>query len=370
MKLFSCPTCSGRLYFENAVCLACGTNVAYRPFTADFAPVGEPGVFSCANAAECACNWAVDADDALCAACRLTRTLPDLSIEGNRHRWIKTENAKKRAVYSLIAFGLDISPKVDPADESGLAFDMLADPVSGGGPGGERILTGHDNGNITINVAEADAPERERMRVAMGERYRTLLGHFRHELGHYYWDRLVRDDPDRLGSFRALFGDETFDYGQALNSHYAHGAPLDWQQRHISAYAAAHPWEDWAESFAHYIHIADTLEMVAALNFPLDRLDAGGARDLSPSDADLAGREARRAAEPAEMLPDDFGDVLKRWLVLSEASNAINRCMGLRDLYPFVISEATAQKLRFVHEMLREEAGRKQAREQQQRLVA
>jgi hypothetical protein len=369
MKLFSCPNCSGRLYFENAACLRCGTNVAYRPFGADFAPVPSPGIYNCANAAECACNWAVDAEGDLCAACRLTRTIPDLSVEGNRHRWIKVEAAKKRAVYSLMAFGLDISPKAAPNDEFGIAVDLLADPASGGGPGGERILTGHDNGNITINVAEADAPEREKMRIAMGERYRTLLGHFRHELGHYYWDRLVRDDREWLGRFRALFGDETADYMAALNRHYAQGAPLDWQQRHVSPYAAAHPWEDWAEHWAHYIHITDTLEMVAALNFPLGRLDAAGAKELPPNEANYADRTARRDAEPAELLPGDFDDMLKRWLVLSEASNAINRCMGLPDLYPFVISDVAAEKLRFVHELLGEQAGKKLAAEAERRVA-
>jgi hypothetical protein len=268
-------------------------------------------VHLCANASECACNWAVDKDGELCASCRLTRTIPDMSIEGNRHRWIKIEGAKKRALYSLIAFGLDISPKANASDEFGIAFDLLADPITGDGPGGERVLTGHDNGNITINIAEADAPEREKMRVAMGERYRTVLGHFRHELGHYYWDRLIRDDSEWLGRFRALFGDETVDYMASLNRHYAEGAPLDWQQRHISPYAAMHPWEDWAEHWAHYVHITDTLEMVAALNFPLGRLDAAGARDLP-------------------------------------------------DLYPFVISDVAAEKLRFVHECWRANLERSQ----------
>ncbi len=367
MKMFSCPNCSGRLYFENAACLRCGTNVVYRPFTADFAPVPSPGVFTCSNASECACNWAVDAEGDLCAACRLTRTIPDLTIEGNRHRWIKVEGAKKRAVYTLIAFGLDISPKLSPGDEFGLAFDLLGDEVTGGGgPGGERVLTGHDNGNITLNIAEADAPEREKMRIAMGERYRTVLGHFRHELGHYYWDRLIRDDNAWLDRFRAVFGDETKDYMAALNRHYSEGAPFDWQQRHVSPYAASHPWEDWAEHWAHYIHITDTLEMVAALNFPLGRLDAPGARDLPPNEANYADRTARREALPAALLPVEFDDILKRWLVLSEASNAINRCMGLPDLYPFVISEVAAEKLRFVHELMKERIAKKLSESERQ----
>jgi hypothetical protein len=209
---------------------------------------------------------------------------------------------------------------------------------------------------ITMNVAEADSAEREKMRAEMREHYRTLLGHFRHELGHYYWDRLIRDDPVWLNAFRALFGDETTDYEEALKSHYANGAPPDWQATHISAYAASHPWEDWAETWAHYLHISDTLEMVQSLNMRLGQLETVDQHDLSRGDTGggaVAGGEAEGTAS--------FDKVLERWLVLSEASNSINRCMGLPDLYPFVISPPTAHKLRFVHELL---AGKRSAKTQ------
>ena len=185
-----------------------------------------------------------------CRACVLNKTIPDLSMIGNRERWIRVEAAKKRAIYSLLAFGLPVGPKVNPGDDVGIVFDFLADPLIGGAPTGEHVLTGHDNGLITLNVAEADSAEREKMRAEMGENYRTLLGHFRHELGHYYWDRLIRDDPGRLERFHVLFDDESADYDAALHRHYTEGAPPDWETRHISAYAASHPWEDWAEAFA------------------------------------------------------------------------------------------------------------------------
>ena len=350
MKLFTCPTCQSRLYFENAQCLACGTHVGYVPERADFIALPAADRFACANAAQCGCNWTVEEDGALCAACRLNRTIPDLSVEGNQARWTKIEAAKRRAIYALIAFGLDISPKEKPEDEAGLAFDFLADTPAEG----ERVLTGHDSGLITLNVAEADSPEREKMRVAMGERYRTLLGHFRHELGHYYWERLVRDDRRWLDRFRAVFGDERDDYADALKRHYEQGPPADWAERHISAYAASHPWEDFAESWAHYLHIADTLEMVAALNFPLGRLDAVGAEELPPNEGEFADRPGAEHEIPAPATGQAFDDLLKRWLVLCEAANQINRCMGLPDLYPFVIAEETAEKLRFVHERLAE----------------
>jgi hypothetical protein len=349
MKLFSCPNCDHRLYFENAQCLNCGSFVLYDPDRATFVLSGTDGVFLCVNVDQCGCNWRALEGQTFCQACALNKTIPNLSIGGNRERWARVEAAKKRAVYSLLAFGLPVGPKRNPTDEEGIAFDFLADR-DGPGPGGEFILTGHDNGVITLNVAEADSPEREKMRLQMGESYRTLLGHFRHELGHYYWDRLIRDDPEWLERFHSLFGDEQVDYAAALQRHYAQGAPPDWQANHISAYAASHPWEDWAESWAHYLHITDTLEMVHALNFPLGRLDTVEANNELPVGDTAKGSVPSTPAGKAVVEP--FGRVLERWLVLSEASNSINRCMGLPDLYPFVISPVAASKLAFVDELI------------------
>ncbi|MDI6028211.1 putative zinc-binding metallopeptidase [Corticibacterium sp. UT-5YL-CI-8] len=345
MKLFECPNCSKRLYFENAQCLNCGSFVSYDPDAGGFVLSGVDGNFQCLNATECSCNWTAP-EASFCRACALNKIIPDLSVDGNRQRWTRVEAAKRRAIYSFLAFGLPVEPKTGPDDQTGIAFDFLAS-TPGAGPGGEHILTGHDNGLITLNVAEADSAEREKMRVEMGENYRTLLGHFRHELGHYYWDRLIRDDPARLEEFRAMFGDETLDYEQALQTHYAEGPKPGWQESHISAYAASHPWEDWAETWAHYIHITDTLEMVAALNFPLGKLET----------AENDRKQVTQQAQPDESAPPaapegDFAPILARWLVLSEASNAINRCMGLPDLYPFVISQTIGQKLGFVHRLL------------------
>ena len=335
MKLFACPACASRLYFENSRCLACSSSVAYAPERAGFVLVGAESR-NCLNADECACNWVGDQRfGGYCRACALNRTIPDLSVPENRDRWARVERAKRRVVFALLEFGLPVWPKQRPADEEGLAFDFLADP-KGAGPGGERILTGHDNGLITLNVAEADSPERERMRIAMGENYRTLLGHFRHELGHYYWDRLVRDHPERLEAFRALFGDEREDYAQALQRHYENAAPPDWEQRHISAYAASHAWEDWAETWAHYLHIADTLEMAEEFRIPLHTLD-------------VAAASAVRETDPHS----DIDGVVSRWLALTEIVNGINRCMGLRDLYPFVISPKVAEKLDYVRRLLK-----------------
>ena len=345
MKLFTCPHCGHRLYFENAQCLNCASLVLYDPERSEFILSGGNAI-QCTNAKECGCNWTAEPGQSFCRACALNKTIPDLSIAGNHERWVRVEAAKKRAIYSLLAHGLAVGPKQHPDDEVGIAFDFLADPI---GPGSEHVLTGHDNGLITLNVAEADSSEREKMRAEMGENYRTLLGHFRHELGHYYWDRLIRDDPDRLAEFRALFGDESADYDLALQNHYANGAPPDWEKRHISAYAASHPWEDFAETWAHYLHITDTLEMVRALNLPLGKLDTDAGDDLPDSDK---GQPPVASAAGATLPLEPFERTLARWLVLSEASNSINRCMGLPDLYPFVISGVTAGKLGFVHGLI------------------
>lgn len=338
MKLFSCPSCGQRLYFENSRCLACNSEVLYDPASAGFVLLGGQN-FACQNADEALCNWVAPGADSFCRACSLNKTIPDLSIEGNRDRWIRVEAAKRRLIYALLSFGLEVKPKANPQDEDGIAFDFLADPI-GGGPGGEKILTGHDNGVITLNVAEADTVEREKMRISMGENYRTLLGHFRHEIGHYYWDRLIRDDAEWLDRFRAMFGDETVDYGQALQNHYANPPTPGWEQNHITAYAASHPWEDWAETWAHYLHIVDTLEMANALGMSISAMQAKAGQLYMPGSGDEG-----TAAE-------GFDATLERWVVLSNASNSINRCMGLPDLYPFVISPNVAAKLAFVEELL------------------
>jgi hypothetical protein len=356
MKLFQCPQCQYRLYFENAFCLNCSSIVTYDPEQSAFVRADDAGVFQCANSSQCGCNWRTSSSNGFCQACALTKVIPDLSIEGNRARWIRVEAAKKRAVYSLIFFGLPFSPKTGIADRGGLAFDFLGDSAYCG-KGFERILTGHDNGLITLNVAEADSAEREKRRIELGESYRTLLGHFRHELGHYYWDQLVRDDPQRHAAFQAIFGDESTDYERALQVYYAEGAPTNWQQRYISAYSASHPWEDWAETWAHYMHITDTLEMVDALQLSLARLEAGDQAGMTP----MAGHGVPATTLRWTVSPNGFDAVLERWTLLCEASNSINRCMGLPDLYPFVISESAAEKLTFIHDLLVSSSGQRAA---------
>jgi hypothetical protein len=211
----------------------------------------------CLNYQYGVCNWLVTADDTsgFCKACSINRTIPDLGNPEYLNRWRTIEMAKHRLVYQLLRMKLPVISKLQN-EQTGLVFDFKANESS---DDNERVMTGHDNGVITINIDEADDIEREMARKQMDEVYRTLLGHFRHEIGHYYWDRLI-DHTGNLEKCRNIFGDDTIDYAEALQKHYNEGAPRNWNQNYISMYATTHPWEDWAETWAHYMHIIDTLE--------------------------------------------------------------------------------------------------------------
>lgn len=351
MKLFRCQACEQVLHFENTSCERCGHALGFLADSARLTalePLGD-GVFEtlaaparrvryCANAAHDACNWLVDdGGAAYCASCRHNRTVPDLTVPGQAQPWRNWQVAERRLIYTLLRLGLPIPDRVEnPAH--GLAWDVLADARDGSA----KVMTGHDEGIITLALAEADDIERERRRSAMGEPYRTLLGHVRHESGHFFWDLLVRDaQPDRLESFRAQFGDERDDYNAALQRHHANGAPGDWQERFVSAYATAHPWEDFAETWAHWLHMVDTLEMASAFHLSVEAsADRSG---LLSAVIDLDPYAAR-----------DVGALIEAWLPLTHAVNSLNRCMGAPDLYPFVLSPPVLEKLGWIHRMVRE----------------
>jgi hypothetical protein len=346
MKLFKCQSCGQVLYFENTRCESCGHQLGYLPRTMTvsalepdgdlFRPMAAPHhpVRLCDNAGHAACNWLVEADggSTLCMACRHNHVIPDLSVPLNLERWKRLELAKHHLFYSLQRLRLPLANRSDNP-EGGLAFDFLADSPGTTGP---KVMTGHDNGLITIALVEADDAERERRRTLMHEPYRSLLGHFRHEVGHYFWDVLVRDGG-RLDECRAVFGDDTLDYESALQTHYTNGPLADWQEHFVSQYASTHPWEDWAETWAHYLHIVDTLEMASAFGItvkPRLTRDAtlSAAIDLDPYDAEA-----------------DMESIIGAWLPLTFAMNSLNRAMGNPDLYPFVLSPTVVTKLGFVH---------------------
>ena len=355
MKVFHCDHCEHLVFFENTQCVSCGHQLAYLPdlgVVASLDPVGNDRWTTpiprakgqtyrlCLNYQQYnTCNWAVNAEspEALCVCCRLTQVIPDMTIPANRELWYKLEVAKRRLVYSLMELGLPIYNK-HTAPEIGLAFEFKTDLPSEDAP----VTTGHADGVITIHLAEADDAEREKRRVQLHEPYRTLLGHFRHEIGHYYWDRLIRDHPDRLLRYRKIFGDEQKDYGQAMTRHYNNGPPSDWMQRHVSAYSTMHPWEDWAETWAHYMHMSDTLETAASCGL-----------SLRPRRRD----EPRVVNIPTPGEPTSFDALIDSWLPVTYVINNLNRGLGLADGYPFILPEPAVEKLRFVHEVIAEQRG-------------
>jgi hypothetical protein len=345
---FHCA-CGKPVFFRNSHCLACEAPLGYEPLEGSVRTlragetegswllVGDASgkhYRRCANLHSAAgCNWLVPAaeDAALCIACRLNRQLPDLGDPENQRHWRQIENAKRRLVSQLLNLRLPVESK-EENPEQGLAFDILHSTEEGGG-----VMTGHADGLITINAEEADDARREQIRAAMNEPYRTLIGHFRHEVGHYYWDRLIRD-TEWLEPCRALFGDERADYSEALQKNYQQGPPADWPQRFISSYASSHPWEDWAESWAHYLHIIDSLD--TAMAHGLDAADLEMDADPFTSE-DLYDPRAKGA--------ERFLLLLNAWLEMITVMNEMSRSMGQPDFYPFVMPREVVRKLHFIH---------------------
>jgi hypothetical protein len=347
MKVYTCSNCNNLVYFENNVCLNCqfplGFDSASRSMitlTADkngrYSDIGNAHTSfrMCKNSEYATCNWLIpsEQESLYCIACELNRIIPDLSDAGNLKRWTNIEAAKHRLVYSLLRLNLPVTKKMGN-EETGIAFDFLTEtsPV-------KKVLTGHDNGTITLNTDEADEAERVRHKEDLGENYRTLLGHFRHEIGHYYWDVLIKNS-DNIQEYRKLFGDEQSDYSVALENHYKNGAPANWSENYISAYATSHSWEDWAETWAHYLHMMDTLE--TAFSF--------GIRIRPETEASVSGVQATIREDPYTMA--DFGQIFASWLPLTFAVNSLNRSMGYADFYPFVIPAPVVKKLQFIHEL-------------------
>jgi hypothetical protein len=352
MKVFHCDHCDNFVFFENFRCVRCEHLLAYLPDLGVTGSLdqGEGGWWRsplnrakgktyrlCRNYTEHnVCNWAIPAGDSnpYCLSCRLTWVIPNLSKPGSKEAWFKVEVAKRRLLYSLLSLQLPVASKQEQP-LTGLAFEFLADQENAAAP---KVLTGHDNGRINVNIAEADDVERERQRHRLHEPYRTLIGHFRHEIGHYYWDRLIKNSP-YLVSFRKLFGDDREDYAQALERHYKQGPPPDWQEHMISSYASMHPWEDWAETWAHYLHMTDTLETAVDCGLSLQPKRRG--EPALQADLEVGGPR-----------PPAFDAMIDSWHALTYVLNNLNRGMGLPDGYPFVLSALVVEKLRFVHEVV------------------
>lgn len=345
MKLFECSNCNYPVFFENTTCENCKFPLGYWPQENRMLALKPTGselwesvnpdkVYFrfCSNYQYKSCNWLLAADqEEFCTACELNETIPNLDKPGNLQKWRKIEYAKHRLVYSLLKLNLPLISK-DKDPEMGLEFNFLSDDYNKDEP----VLTGHAQGVITLNIKEADPVYRERSRKMFRERYRTLIGHFRHEIGHYYWDLLIGPNPEE---FRELFGDETLDYGEALDNYYAEGPPKDWKDNYISAYATMHPWEDWAECWAHYMHLVDTLETGYSYGI-----------QIHPRIKQNSHISLETCTNPYD--DPDFDKIISQSMPLVFAVNSINRSMGQPDLYPFVVTPGVQEKLRFIHNVI------------------
>ena len=353
--------CGSPIFFRNSQCLNCGRTLAYEPVSARMVALvahhdaggdawhiegdaGGAAFHRCANFQTAAnCNWLRPAgivshhDRGLCISCSLNRMIPDQGVEENQVLWGRIENAKRRLVSQLLSLGLPVRSKLPGVwqDEArGLAFDFLRDWPD------QPIVTGHGHGVITVNAMEADDAFREQNRAALHEPYRTLLGHLRHEIGHYYWDRLIAGKP-WLDSFRSLFGDERADYSAALQRHYVQGSPLDWREKHVSEYASSHPWEDWAESWAHYLHLRDALDSAASFGLTADDVESR----VQPFGMDALWDASRAGAL-------EYLQLINDWLRLTSVLNELSDSMGQAPFYPFTLSRKVVAKLQLVHEII------------------
>ncbi|WP_116367125.1 zinc-binding metallopeptidase family protein [Parahaliea mediterranea] len=339
MKRLFCR-CGNQVFFDSQQCLHCGARLGFdsdqlimRALTCGDGDSGRLGEHCetvdgepfrhCGNRVDFdVCNWLVPqhSDQRLCFACQFNRTVPNQSLPGNQQRWRVLEEGKKRLFFTLMRLGLPlVSGWRDPG---GLLLDFVEDGRSREEYAETFASTGYLGGVITINTLEADSVARAAAREQLNERYRTVLGHLRHESGHYYWAHLNPDAALR-SEFTDLFGDEREDYASALSRHYAQGPPPNWRERYISAYASAHPSEDWAETWGHYLHIYDALETAAA-------------HDVIPWGPDALDMDGRIA----------------QWRELSLALNELNRSVGHGDAYPFVINSEVERKLAFADRVI------------------
>ena len=338
MRDFHCPNCGHRLTFENSTCLACGSALGFSLDDMALLVIttgdegDKPGFVSasdhelCANRHLAECNWLVPINNpgGLCTSCALTLERPNDNDADGMAAFARAEAAKRRLIAELYELKLPIVGR-DRDPDYGLAFRLLSSAH-------EDVMTGHDDGVITLDLAEGDDVHREQLRVEMDEPYRTLLGHFRHEVGHYYFYRLITPSSDYLARFNELFGDPDADYQEALDRHYSEGVPQGWQESFVSSYATMHAAEDWAETFAHYLHIRDTLDTCAWCG-------------LAPASATFD--------RPA-LGPSAFPNIIEMWLPLSWSLNMVNRSMGHDDLYPFVLPVAVLEKMQFIHTVIDE----------------
>ncbi|MDM7457933.1 MAG: putative zinc-binding metallopeptidase [Paracoccus sp. (in: a-proteobacteria)] len=320
MQRFNCPACGSRVYFHNQACM-CGQNLFYDPETRQM--TGGPD--GCRMRAVIGCNWTVEASSrdshGLCRSCAMSRVIPDLETGPNRALFAKAERAKRWVLANLSqwAWFTDADRGRKPH------FLMLSEHLVGRS---EQITMGHAAGEITINITEADALIRLQRQRELGEHYRSMVGHFRHELAHFLFDRLAQA-PGFIEGFRSIFGDEREDYAAALARHYK--APRDPGDAFITGYATAHPHEDWAETVAHLLHLVDFTDSFVSTGLTMPGLPPG--------------------FRPYE--EEDTALLLAVGMAVAVAVNDINRALDNDDLYPFVLTPEVRRKITFAHGWLR-----------------
>lgn len=367
MRAYVCTRCRELVAFESQACRACGAVLGFDPATATvealqpaaggLAALDDPGGNAfwarCSRSDLTGCNWLVPVEGkgGPCLSCSLTANLPTAGDDEYRQAFAKAEMAKRRLVYQLLGLGLPVKGKAEEPT-GGLSFELVASD--------RHVVTGHDKGLITLDLNETDDSFREQTRAQFGEPYRTILGHFRHEVGHYYWSRLLAQDGpldgcrrrELLVEARGLFGDDRHGYDEALGAHYSSGPVPQWEGAYVSAYAAMHPLEDWAETFAHFLHIWDAVQTAASF----------GVLVVGPVDDRTGRRDPAKASVPSEETAslEGFDAVIADWAPLTGALNALNRSLGKDDLYPFELQPTVIGKLAFVHRVITA-AGRRTA---------
>lgn len=346
MRVFRCESCQAITYLNSSHCVHCQASLGFlaEERTLGAFSLAEDGALirygdgsrwrHCANVDNaCACNWLLREDDSNlhCQSCRLTVSLPDQSLSENQQAWRDLEAAKRSWLSNILDLHLPARSRAEDP-ERGLAFHFLRQ-IDASRP----VFTGHDAGDITINAIESDPVQRERSKIDLREPYRTLLGHCRHESGHYYWDLLVKDSL-LIEPFRALFGDERIDYGESMQRHYDQGPPVDWQSAYVSAYATMHPWEDWAETWAHYLHMVDLISTAQSWQLSIGTFDPQRVVDLMPDQVPLSA---------------EFIALLQLWAPLTLVANSLNRSLGHADAYPFALPYLALKKMQFVHDVIK-----------------
>ena len=341
MRLFHCDRCGSTLPFGAQACPACFADIGYVPDQRTLrvlTPTDDRAGFHlgsgdtnddstwwrCLNAAW-GCNWMVRSleGQSWCRSCRLTRGRPDTARPDAIQAWTIAEAAKRRLVHQLDEFALPIEIESESMPD-GLVFDLVYLPGEGG-------ITGHFEGVVTLDLAETEDAHRDELRRRLGEPFRTVIGHLRHEVAHFYWPRLV-GQTDEIDTFRHLFGDDRADYRESIDHYYAN-ATADWDRaRYVTAYAAAHPFEDWAETFAHYLHIVDSIDTAVAYDL------------VPPTDGTMLVTDAVGALA--------FSDILDAWRPINTAVNAIAETVGAPAVYPFEPVGAVVDKLTFVHRQI------------------